>query len=421
MARLSVLLSAALLFGLPTARGETDFIDSAALHAAGLVKYWQLRLPLRPGQEVCDAYLVDDQIYATTPDGHVYAVHALTGALRWTTQVTTAGYRLPRPCHAAQRVVFVIPPAMLQYDRYNGEPVRKVELRFPAGAPPLSDGTRVYLGGIDQRLYAFYLDQDFENWKARAGGQVLARPVLLGPHLYFASDDGSVYGCVAENKQLYWRTRVYGAIIADLAADQNNLFVATLDNSLFSLDPTTGGKRWRMRFSGPLYEPPVVVGPLAFQYCREDGLSVLNTGTVGVEQRLRWVLPQGRHLLTVHEGLCYVLSRDENIVVARLEDGQVVDTLPAPGFTIGMSSPQDPAAYLAATDGRLFCARRRGAAVVQAADVRQAMEVPTTQPAAMQPTEPAPQAAAAEDHLKSKGGGPPVGGKSRVSREYAGQ
>ncbi|MFQ5807263.1 MAG: PQQ-binding-like beta-propeller repeat protein, partial [Phycisphaerae bacterium] len=404
MPRMLAFICTLLALGLPRALAEPDYIDSAALHEAGLVKFWQLGLPLQEGQEIADAYLVDDQIYLATRDGYVYAIHAPTGANRWKKQVTTAGYQIRRPCHAGRVTVFVLPPAIVQYDRYSGRPIGSFGTRFPTGSAAMSDGIRFYVGGIDQRIYAFYLDQDFENWKARARGQILSRPALLGKYLYFAGDDGTVYACVAENKRFYWRSRTVGSITADLAVDDNGVYVASRDHSLYLLDPALGGLRWRTRFSGPLYEPPVVTPEVVFQYCPDDGVAAINTGTVGVEKRVRWILPRGRKLLTVDERVAYVLSRDETILIARLDDGQILHMIPAPGFTMPMSSPGDPALYVASKDGRIFCARKRGAPLVRADDVRAAMQSP--QEPKDQPTEPAGErtevSAPEEDPLKTK-------------------
>lgn len=406
----------------PAALAKADYIDSAALREAGLVKFWQLHLPLQAGQEVADCYLVDDQLYLATQDGYVHALHAHTGAIRWIKQVTTAGYRIRRPCHAGDRAVFVTPSAMMQYDRYTGDPIRRVELRFPAGSAAISDGTRIYVGGIDQRIYAFLLDRDFESWKTHAGGQIVSQPVLRNEHLYFASENGTVWACVARNKAFYWRTRTVGSITADLTLDNENLYVACLDNSLFSFSPDDGSRRWRARFPGPLSEPPALAGDVAVQYCAGDGLTAVNTGTVDVEERVRWILPRGRGLLAAEERLAYVFSRDEEILVARLDDGEILHTIPAPGFTVFVHSPGDLALYVASKDGRVFCARKQGVPPVQAAEVRRALQQPTGPedqtvegagtPTAGQTTE--------GDQRQSKRPGPPIGGKSKVSKQYTG-
>jgi hypothetical protein len=419
-------LCAALILLTPATRGQADYVDGAALHEAGLVKFWQLQLPLQKDQGIVAAYLVDDQIYLTTQDGYTYTVHAHTGAIRWIKQVTTGGYRVRRPCHAGNRTIIVTPPAIMQYDRYTGQPIRKTELRFPSASAPVSDGVRLYIGGIDRRIYAFYLDQDFETWKALAGGQVISRPALSasGKYLYFASEDGSVYACTASNKALYWQTRTHGSITADLVVDEQNLYVACCDHSLYSLAPDNGGRRWLTRFSGPLYESPTVIPGYAFQYCADDGVVALRTGLLGeTEERVQWVLRRGRSLLAADEQQAYVLSRDESILVVKLKDGTVLHVVPAPGFNLPIPSPHDLALYVASKDGRIFCTRKRGVPPLLADEVRQASRGPAG-PAAGGPetpgeTTPAPEAEA--DRRESKRPGPPIGGKSKVSKEYSGE
>ena len=416
------LIGSLLALAVAPALGAGDFIDSSALHAAGLVKYWQLPLPLRPGQELGFSYLVDDQVYAATRDGYVYAIDARTGAIRWVKQVTTAGYPIRRPCHAGGQTVFVTPPAFTQYDRHSGRPIWNVETRFPTGSAAASDGLRIYIGGIDRRLYAFFPDQDFETWKARAGGPIVSRPVLLGKYLYFAGHDGTVYACVAANKQFYWRARRVGLITADLAANETGVYVASRDHSLYAISPQDGGLLWRTRFSGPLYEPPSLTPEVVYQYCLEDGLAAINAGTVGVEERVRWTLPLGRKLLTADEQAAYVLSRDENILVAKLDDGELLHSIPVPGFTMGMPSPGVAALYLASEDGRIFCARKRGVPVVLAEEVRRASLGPQVAGDQDQDAGEAAgsEAVVGEDLLESKRPGPPIGGKSKVSKEYTG-
>lgn len=417
------LVGIALALLVPAAGAEADYIDGSALQAAGLVKFWQLRLPLSPGQTIRDCYLVDDQIYAATHDGYVYAVHAPSGVIRWIRQVTTGGYRVRRPCHAGDRTIFVTPAAVVQYDRYTGQPLRKLALDFPAGSPPVSDGPRFYVGGIDQRLYCFYLDDDFPVWKVRVRGAIAGQPALLDGQLCFGSEDGSVYNCRTSDKALRWRAQTFGPITAAVVADPDGVYAASHDQSLYMFDRTLGGKRWRARFSGPLVEPPVIAGDVAFQYCAEDGLAAVNTGTVGVEKRIRWLLPDGRKVLTVAGQRAYVLARDENLLVVRLNDGEVLETIPAPGFVLGLPSPDDPALYLVARDGRVFCARQRGVAIVRAEELLAALRPPQPAEQAAGPatTEPAEKPPAEQDALASRQPGPPIGAKSKVSKQYTGQ
>ena len=400
---------------------ESDFVDSAALHDAGLMKYWQLQLPIPEDQKVVSAWRVDDAIYVATDGARVYALHAHTGAFRWMKEVTTAAYIIRRPCHIGSLVVFVLPSEVRLYDRYNGQPAWRMELDFPAGTPAVSDGERLFIGGIDQRMYAFLPYRDYEEWKARTTGQIVAAPAVLDKYLYYASDDGGIYACTADRKRHYWSTRVYGNVSANLVADQNGIYVATLEHSLFLLDPAFGGLRWRVQLSGALAEPPVLTKDVVFQYSPAEGVVAVNTGPQSeVTNRIRWTLANGRSLLTADETKAYLLSNDEQLLVANLTDGKVQKTIPATGFTIPIPSPADKGLFVADATGRVFCARKAGSPVITAADVQEALRRPNLEEEKTEEAADVAGAETVEDPLDSDRPGPAVGGKSKVSREYGG-
>lgn len=405
-----------------------DYLPSAELYAAGLVKFWQVRLPLEPGQQLVDLYLVDDQLFATTGDGFAYALDAVTGAPRWVKQVTRGGYRLWRPTRAQDRAVFVTPAMVTEFDWYLGTPIRAFPLRYPASSPAASDGSLLFIGGVNQRLYAFAIGTDYERWKVVTSGQVISRPLLHGGILYFASDSGHVFACKPASKRKVWVRRPGGAVTADLAADENGVYVASRDNSLYLLEAGAGGTRWRARLSGPLLEPPALTPSVVYQYCADDGLVAINTAGLGEVDRIRWKLPEGRRLLTVNDTLAYVLTRDEQIAAVRILDGAVVHRIAATGFGLSVSVPGEKVLFLAAPDGRLFCARDAKAPLVTREQVLAALRAGTgpRQPAGAQAAsapaaeETPPQPPAAQDALSSSDTGPPLGGKSKVSRSYSG-
>ena len=404
----------------PPAVGQADLIPAETLHEAGLVKFWQLRLPLERNQRLRDAYLVNDQIYLATQDGYVFAVHADTGAIRWLRPVTRSGYRIKRPCHAGRRVIFVTPTTVLQLDRVLGKGIAQYELRFAAGSSAVSDGFNLYLGGINGRFYALGVWEHMEQWKAGMRGAITSTPTLYEEFLFVGSDGGDISACVAANKRYRWRTAVSGPVAADLVADANGLYVASQDQSLYLFDLNYGRTRWRTRFSGPLYEPPVLTPELAFQFCADDGLAAVNAAWVGVEKRVRWILPRGRQLLTVDKRFAYVLSRDESILVVRLDDGQVVHEIPAAGFTMAMPAPEGATLWMAGADGRVFCARPRGVPFARRDDLRRALMPPGTQAGAAEAAAEAgkPAEEQAEDYLRGRQTGRPVGGKSKVSKQF---
>lgn len=407
------------------AQDAADYLERNQLVASGMAKYWQLQLPLAPRQTITNAYLVDDQIYAVTDDGFAYAIHARAGAIRWYKQVTTGGYALWAPCHSGDRTIFATPAEARQYDRHYGTAIRAIDFRFPAGAPPVSHAGLYFVGGTDNRVYAFRVDWgtvkdnlfgDYEVWKIATESRVLSRPAIFGDLLAFACDDGHVYGCRTSDKRGRWITSLGTSVTADLVADEKGVYVANRDNSLYLLEPATGKVSWRVRLSGPLYAPPVVTPDMVFQHSREDGLCAIKSATTFEGSRLQWKLPLATSLLTVAGDRGYFLSSDGTIVSASLATGEITHHIDAPGMTIPMPSPADSTIYLASRDGRIFCARPVGTPPLTAEDVQAAMRVA--------PVDHGPAASAASREPAAErrrdAGGPAVGGKSRVSKAYKG-
>ncbi|MFO0838698.1 MAG: PQQ-binding-like beta-propeller repeat protein [Phycisphaerae bacterium] len=409
----------ALLFAGAVVRAEDDYIPNSGLDAAGFVKLWQLRLPLEPGQQVADAYSVDEALYVATKDGYVYALDIDTGALRWMHQVTTGGYRVLRPCHVGDRVIFVTASQSTQYDRLTGEPIRRTNLRYPAGSGLVGDNGQYFFGSLNRRFYCLGVNDDFETWKSGTNGSIVSTPALHGEVLYVASDDGGVYSCFTADKRFHWQSATTGANTADLVADERGVYVASRDRSLYLFDQQFGKVVWRARLSGPLTEAPSVTTEVAYQFESLDGLVAINTAVLDVQERVRWKLPRGRALLTVHENNAYVLSRQESILVVDNVDGNLISEIPAAGFGIPAPRPADALIMLGSADGRLFAAKPKGAPRVRREDVRKAIygeaktadATPTTQPARQPVIPPAAETGRAQ-------AGPPAGGKSKVSRDF---
>lgn len=431
---LSAIVSLAVL--LSAAAPAATYVDLDSLRQAGMTQYWQLQLPLAPGQQVADVYLVDEHLYACTVDGFVFSVDARTGTVLWLKRVTTGGYRIEAPCHAGDRVIFVTPAEMRQYDRHYGDAIRSLKFEFPAGSPAVCDGSRYIVGGIDQRFYAFRVDWnnardnefgDFPVWKVATRGQVVSRPALFGDYVAVASDDGRIYACRSIDKGGMWITGLGTSVTADLAADEKGVYVACRDQSLYMLEVNTGKQIWRERLGAPLSEPPVLTADRAYQFSEADGVVSIASTTQFDGDRTQWKLAQGRSLATVVGNHGLFLARDGGLLDVRLSDGNVRSTI-ATDLVIAIPVPSQPWLYLASPDGRIFCARPVGTPTLLATDVRAAQIPNRTEETAVAAatTQPAADAATSQPAATPSAGaagktGPTIGGKSKVSREFKGE
>lgn len=406
----------------PLAWAETDYVASAPLRDAGLSKYWQLQLPLSAGQYVREAYLVDEQLYIGTQDGWVYAIDAPTGAIRWLQPVTREEYPLRRPCHSADTVIFVTPIDIQIYGLRGGEPLGRKALGFPAGTAAVCDGRLCFIGGLDSRLYAFDIESLWRHWRVLMDGPIRSAPAVFGRAVFCASDGHTVYSCSRVSKRFNWLSTTFGAITADVVATSRGVYIASQDHSLYLFDHESGQTRWQARLNAPLSEPPFVTTDTAFQYAFGQGVVAIETADAAAhDDRIRWTVPDGRTTLTVDDKYAYILTETNEVLVVRIDNGEVEYTIPTPGFSIGLPTTDDTMLLVASPGGQIFCARPVGVPYLSKQGVRDALRLeapavaeavteaaPTTQPAAATPRVPADAAQ----------GGVPIGGKSKISKEY---
>lgn len=395
---------------------QVDFIAADPLREAGFMKYWQLQLPLEPHQEVADVFYVDDQVYVSTNDGYVFAIHADTGVVRWLRPVTRSGYRIKRPLHIGEVVVFSTPTGLLELDRRVGDSIRHIDLPFTQGSGPATDGALIIVGGIDRRCYAYAAQTGLLVWKFSTNGSIFSTPALLGDNMYIASGDGAIYCAERKNKRFRWQAVTFGSVDADLVATDAGIFAAGTDNTLYLFDPSFGEVRWRYRFSGPLYDSPVVIGSTCYQYCEGDGLVSLNVDVLDVQDRMRWVLPKGRSVITADEKRLYVLTVDGTVIAVDPANGETKATIPVSGFTMPLENIGARTIALAGRGGRVFFARPIGTSLAKVGDLRAALLPPGAANAAT--TQPTAKNAAERDPLASARTSTPMGGKSNVSKDY---
>ncbi len=403
----------------PAARAQ-DYIPDAALRDAGLSKFWQLALPLAKDQRIVNIYHVDDTLYATTNDGYVFAVHARTGVLLYFKQIGDKAHRVREPVHAGERTIFLTDLVLTELDRNSGDGILQRDLRHTIGSAPASDGERIFHGSINHRFYSNDVYTGYEIWKVQTFGRISSRPVVSQGFLFVASHDGRIYSCTAANKRAHWISATSGPNSADLAIDENGLYVASEDHSLYLLDVGFGQVRWRARFSGPLYDAPVITPGVAYQYSRHDGLVAVNTATIDVEERFRWKMPHGLKLLTVDDRYAFVLTANGAVAAADLETGEIDHVIATRGFNMGAPDPLGGAVYLIDERGRLFCARSSAAPPLNRDELRQALagrKAELAEQEAAPLIEPPPRRDITE-LLRSSGRGIPLGGRSKVTREY---
>lgn len=408
----------------PTVR-DSDFVPAEALRDVGLLKHWQLALPLEGQHQLADVYHLDDTLYATTTSGWVFAIQADTGAMRWMRQITMRGNRLLKPVHKDNVVIFQAKSELILYNRYTGDGLRRVELHFPCNTSPVMDQGRIYLGSSNGRFYAIDRQDYTESAKAMSEGRIYGSLVLRDGILFVPGQEGTILAAWTGRWTPYWLqpAQVSGPLSADILVTDDAIYVASLSQSLFKLNRRTGGVIWRHPMSAPLNTKPVLTDTCIYQYNITDGLVSLDPNEASEANRIKWALKRGRALCTIDDSFAFVLDQLGNVVVVRRETGEYVAEVPIPGLTEPQTLPtvDTTVLYLYDREGRLFCAKPIAIKPPSQAEVRLSVLPPAKEPEKKEADEPI---AAATDDADTSGRNEPLisgaalGGTSKISREW---
>lgn len=358
--------AATLVMG-PAGARSGPIVSNADLQAAGYGEYWSARVPLSGGDAVVSLLLMDENLYAGTRSGLWFAVHADTGLIRWAASAGDHVAVLHPPTHLRSDsgggpVVLTSHGRVKVLDRYNGEPIREVELPLSASAPASCDGASMYFGAADSRFYSLRWYDDpraggLVRWRATLDGLVMSAPVLSGDgRVFFVTDQGSVYCVRGADKGLEWRSGGRGAVAGGLYVDESGAYVASTDHRLYVLDERTGDTIIRYLLPGPLFDTPVVVQRTAYQFCRGAGLFAFDADSRDAlwnrDDLTRFVARAAERLVA--------RDRRGDLVLLDNESGAVHGSLKLPIGALTAENARDTVLYLAMPDGRLLCAKPAG-------------------------------------------------------------
>ena len=113
----------------------------------------------------------DSAVYASSTDGMLYALSRRTGAFIWKAALGAPSFSSPLLLDGKVYVGVSDPVKKLKaFSAATGLPAGEYAVSQPVDSAPSSDGTRVYFGANDGRLYALYKDTLAQAWSYQATG-----------------------------------------------------------------------------------------------------------------------------------------------------------------------------------------------------------------------------------------------------------
>lgn len=114
---------------------------------------------------------------------------------------------------------------------------------------PTVEGSIVYIGALDNAVYAIDLPNGKIRWRYETEGWVAGTPLIQNNVLYVGSDDGYLYAINQYSGGLLWKAKTGQAIqttpIAGNFGGRGVLFVGSTDGKLYAIDRDNGMIFWR--------------------------------------------------------------------------------------------------------------------------------------------------------------------------------
>jgi outer membrane protein assembly factor BamB len=131
----------------------------------------------------------------------------------------------------------------------------------------------VYLGSMDEHLYALDLASGRVKWKYKAG-PFKAPPAVANGAVYVGDLDG-VFHCIGTQKGEKRWTFEAGAEVSGANFFKDSILFASHDETLYCLSKE-GKRRWKFRTEGPIYGTPAVVDGKTFLVGCDSRLHVID-------------------------------------------------------------------------------------------------------------------------------------------------
>ena len=253
-----------------------------------------------------------DRVYVMSYDGRLHALDAATGALQWKfatqgerrfearglhgmqprTQTFSDPFDvyLSSPVVAGGAVIFGSGDGhVYAVDAASGQ----LRWRFATGdvvhaSPAVADG-RVFVGSWDGKLYALDAATGRELWHAQTGLDPLmanqqgfqSSPAVAGDTVYVGCRDANLYAFDARSGQEKWRFPTgMSWVITSPAVQAGRVYFATSDSSLVhAVDAATGAPVWQQQASAYMFASPSLAGGVLLQGELNGSLQARDTGS----------------------------------------------------------------------------------------------------------------------------------------------
>ncbi len=238
----------------------------------------QEKWKFQAGNAIISSPAIDkNTLYVGSEDHYLYAIDAQSGKEKW--KFETQGQVTSSPVVAGDIVLFgSYDNFVYALDKTSG---KKLWMRLTEGqvltSPAVWNDT-VFAGSMGESGAFYALDVKTGSLRWKIGGVPAgSSPAVLDGMLYVGSLDNNLYAINAQDGNIAWKFPTKGFIISSPAVTASTVFVGSIDGSFYAIDRPYGKLQWSFRTNGEVWSSPLVAGSTIFFTSPDQHLYAINS------------------------------------------------------------------------------------------------------------------------------------------------
>lgn len=237
----------------------------------------QLRWKYQAGPLKAAPGVYRDAVYIGDEDGVVHCVDRKTGQKRWTFE--TRGEITATANFAGDRILIGSYDQTLYCLGLDGKKLWSVTTEGPVNGSPAIAGNRTFVAGCDSQLHIIDIKTGKEAGAVDLGGQAAATAAIRGDSLYVGTMTDQVLGIDWQTPKVLWTfepKKRAQAFFGSAAVTEKLVIVGNRNRKIYALNRQNGEQVWEFETDGRVDPSPVVVGQRVYAPSLDGRLYVLD-------------------------------------------------------------------------------------------------------------------------------------------------
>jgi outer membrane protein assembly factor BamB len=309
--------------------------------------------------------VVNGVVYATSQDGNLYALDAMTGKLHWSyhpTDQTSSSNVFSAPFVVNENVYVAWGDQFLYaLDASNG----RVRVRwyyvtsgqeFPNFSPTVADGV-VYASSSDNYLvYAF----DERNGKlitrfslTNAIGSFRFSPTVIGGVIYLSTVVGHIYAFDVRSHQLLWDSSTTGSVLTPVVVSNGLVYVGSQNHQVYAIDAKTGTFSWQYTTGDFIRSAPTIANGVLYVGSADQYLYALGASNGKLLWSYKAAAPVGSTPALAAGKVCFTAD-DRALYAVDAGSGRLLWHYPVGNGILTSPQVANSVAYIGSSDNTLY-------------------------------------------------------------------